>query len=85
MILIENRSHIDEGIWAMELRKVVDRGRELGLSSYEVNLPKKLLIRSIQRAQGVDACFLTDHRFSCGKERCEWKEDCKKLTAAWLR
>ena len=68
----------------MDSKEILDRGRELGLSPYILKSPQKLLIRSIQRAQGKEPCFLSDHRFSCN-HNCEWTADCKKLTAAWLR
>jgi len=42
------------------------------------------LIRAIQRQRGGQPCFATDRRFDCA-EICEWRRDCRKLMAVWLR
>ena len=68
----------------MDSRDIDLRGRQLGLSPYILNSPRKLIIRSIQRAEGEEVCFLTDARLVCNKP-CEWSNECKKLTASWLR
>ena len=68
----------------MDLNDIDLVARQLGLSPYVLKSPRKILIRSIQDAQGREACFLTDKRFDCNKN-CQWSGDCKKLTASWLR
>lgn len=42
------------------------------------------VIRMIQKERGDEPCFSTDKRYSC-KEQCEWRNDCLKLRAVWLR
>ena len=42
------------------------------------------VIRSIQRQRGEEPCFSTDKRYGCA-EQCEWRNDCLKLRAVWLR
>jgi hypothetical protein len=57
---------------------------EIGLHKYSDNTSQKMLIRAIQKHRGEEACFLTDKRYSCDAD-CEWKNDCQKLRAVWLR
>lgn len=45
---------------------------------------KASAVRAIQRQRGEEACFSTDKRYSCA-EQCEWRKDCIKLRAIWLR
>ena len=42
------------------------------------------MIRTIQLARNEEPCFATDKRHDCA-EICEWRRDCRKLMAAWLR
>ena len=35
------------------------------------------LIRSIQLAEGNDACFDTGAARECGQQECLWREDCR--------
>ena len=43
--------------------------------------PKKMkkgdLIRSIQQAEGNEACFDTGKAEQCGQQKCLWQEDCR--------
>ncbi|MBI4938262.1 MAG: hypothetical protein HY846_08615 [Nitrosomonadales bacterium] len=41
-------------------------------------------IWAIQRQRGQEPCFSTDKRYSCAQQ-CEWRKDCMKLRAVWLR
>lgn len=41
-------------------------------------------VRAIQRQRGKEQCFSTDKRYGC-TEPCEWRKDCVKLRAVWLR
>lgn len=42
-------------------------------------------IRRQQEASGGIACFQTDLRLLCRNERCEWRRECRRLVAEWLR
>ena len=41
-------------------------------------------VRAIQGQRGKEQCFSTDKRYGC-TEQCEWRKDCLKLRAVWLR
>ena len=42
------------------------------------------LVRETQIKRGEEPCFATDMRHDCA-QLCEWRRDCRKLMAAWLR
>ena len=42
-------------------------------------------IRSIQREQGGEACFMTDERLFCSNYGCKWRKECCRLIAVWKR
>ncbi len=69
----------------MELQQIRARASTLGLNRHIVSASKKVLIQSIQRAEGREPCFLDDDRFDCRERDCEWRRDCLKLKAAWQR
>ena len=46
---------------------------------------QKSLVRAIQIQRGEKPCFLTDKRYTCKDDMCEWRESCRKLVAVWLR
>lgn len=68
----------------MEHRELINKARTLGLTDDLLHLPKKSLIRAIQKAQGQKPCFLSDDRYECESD-CEWSRNCKKLTSEWRR
>ena len=41
-------------------------------------------VRLRQMEQGHEPCFGTEKRFDCA-EICEWRRDCHKRVAVWLR
>jgi len=57
---------------------------QMGLQEYDNSSSRKVLIRAIQKQRGQEPCFLTDKRYTCD-EVCEWRENCQKLRAVWLR
>lgn len=63
------------------LQQLVSR---MGMHDYGSNSSQKVLIRAIQKQRGQEQCFLTDKRYICD-EVCEWRENCQKLRAVWLR
>ena len=68
----------------MDKENLIGLARLSGVNEYYFNSGRKNLIREIQQNQGHSPCFLTDARYRCN-DTCEWEEDCKKLTAEWLR
>lgn len=46
--------------------------------------PHPSAIRAMQRQRGEEPCFSTDKRYSCA-DPCDWRKDCVKLRAVWLR
>jgi hypothetical protein len=68
----------------MDLKTLRNKARTVGLGENVLHLSKRSLVRTIQKAQGQDPCFLSDTRYGCSS-CCEWARQCKALTAAWLR
>jgi len=56
----------------------------LGIKSQPQHASEIQLIRSIQRLYNEEPCFATDKRHDCA-EMCEWRQDCRKPKAVWLR
>ena len=56
----------------------------LGIKSSAIPASKTGLIRAIQVLRNDEPCFSTDKRYDC-TEICEWRQDCRKLRAVWLR
>lgn len=54
------------------------------LKEYSHSIPQTALIRKIQVLRGEEPCFATDKSQECA-EICQWRRDCRKLKAAWLR
>lgn len=46
--------------------------------------PQTQRVRQIQLFREEEPCFATEKRHDC-VEICEWRKDCRKLMAAWLR
>lgn len=68
----------------MDQNALINKARAMGLGDHILHLSKKSLVRTIQKAQGQDPCFLSDTRYVCDSS-CEWTRQCKALKAAWLR
>ena len=68
----------------MNITSLKDQAVSLGLDPRIVSGPTKTLIRNIQQAQGHEPCFMTDKWLDC-EEICEYRRECRRLTAAWLR
>ena len=58
----------------MKLDEVKEKARRMGVPVGK--LKKSDLVRSIQRAEGSDACFETGKAQSCGQDSCLWRADC---------
>jgi hypothetical protein len=68
----------------MNQRELRNKARAIGITDDLLHLPKKSLIRAMQKAQGQEPCFLSENRYEC-VTACEWKSQCKRLTAEWRR
>lgn len=68
----------------MDIRELQVRADELGVD-YSSHASKPMLVRAIQRRLGQPACFATDGRYTCTDYQCEWRADCLKPIAVWLR
>lgn len=55
-----------------------------GIMDYPQHTSEIQLIRSIQRLYNEEPCFATDKRHDCA-EMCEWRQDCRRPKAVWLR
>lgn len=68
--------------------EVTSSGQEavsrVGFEEYSRHSSQASSIRAIQRQRGEEPCFSTDKRYNCA-EQCEWRKDCTKLRAVWLR
>ncbi len=55
-----------------QLREIaIQRGVKPG------KMKKGDLIRTLQRAEGNEACFDTGKAQECGQQGCLWREDCR--------
>ena len=68
----------------MDQKALINKARSMGLGDNIFYQSKKSLVRTIQKAQGQNPCFLSDNRYVCD-DYCEWTRQCKALTAAWRR
>ena len=68
----------------MTQQNLISQARAIGLAGDVLRLPKKSLIRAMQKAQGQEPCFLSDSRYECDGN-CGWSRECKKLTSEWMR
>ncbi|MCK5831911.1 MAG: DUF2934 domain-containing protein [Methylococcales bacterium] len=77
-----NRCEEDGGISLAELQGL---GRYVCLDHPERINTEKELIHKIQIISKHRPCFQTRLKEDCGEVECEWREECQKLIAAWLR
>lgn len=61
----------------MNITEVRERAAAVGLAGIS-KLRKADLIRTVQQAEGNNACYGADFRQSCGQLDCCWREDCLK-------
>jgi len=64
-----------------ELRQIAD---SLGVESSPFT-PAPNLIRAIQRRLGQRTCFGRDERYWCTERGCDWREECLRPIAVWMR
>lgn len=58
----------------MRLEEIKEIARQHGIKVGK--LKKAELVRTIQSAEGNEACFGTARVSECGQERCLWRSDC---------
>jgi len=68
----------------MNIESLQQLACQSGIKDYGQNTSQIMLIRSIQKQRGEEACYSTDKRYAC-EEDCEWRGSCQKLRAVWLR
>lgn len=58
----------------MNMQEIKSIARERGVKPG--TLKKAELIRSMQKAEGNEACYCTGRAAVCGQDNCLWKDDC---------
>ena len=71
---------LKEEVKEMKIQEIRNIAKERGLKVGKMN--KTEIIRSIQRAEGNDDCFGTEHVDICGQTNCLWREDCLAMQKA---
>ena len=61
----------------MKLQEIKEIAKKKGIKAGKMS--KVELIRTIQRAEGNNACFATSYVRDCNQINCLWREDCMKL------
>lgn len=67
----------------IQILKGVARG--VGVDDIDLIEKEQDFVRSIQAAKGHRPCFQSDHRYHCREYHCEWRSECLKLVAEWMR
>lgn len=68
----------------MTLAELQQLACDFGLKACAALTSQTELIRAIQALRGEEPCFSTDKLYNC-TEVCEWRQNCRKLMAVWLR
>ncbi|HFD10865.1 MAG TPA: hypothetical protein ENJ32_00110 [Crenotrichaceae bacterium] len=66
-----------------QILKSVARG--LGVVNVETIDKEQDFVRSIQIAKGHQPCFQSDQKYQCKEYDCEWRSECMKPVAVWMR
>ncbi|MEE9412605.1 MAG: hypothetical protein V3V22_06085 [Methylococcales bacterium] len=67
----------------LQILKGVARGS--GVENVECLKGEQDIVRSVQEVKGHKPCFQSDERDYCVEYDCEWRTECMKLVAAWMR
>ncbi|MEE9425204.1 MAG: hypothetical protein V3V18_09530 [Methylococcales bacterium] len=67
----------------IQILKGVARGA--GVDNVELLKKEQDIVRSVQEIKGHQPCFQSDERHYCVEYDCEWRTECMKLVAAWMR
>lgn len=68
----------------MELEQLRGQANARGIRESYL-LTKVKLVRAIQCRLGQQPCFATEARWRCANGHCDYREDCCKPIAEWLR
>ena len=60
----------------MKVQEVREIAKQRGIKA-PAAVKKADLIRSVQQAEGNEACYDTGKAAVCGQDACLWREDCK--------
>jgi len=66
-----------------QMLKSVARG--FGVANIDLIDKEQDFVRSIQVAKGHRPCFQSDRKYHCKEYDCEWRSECMKLVAEWMR
>jgi hypothetical protein len=64
--------------------KLQQMANTFGLNGGNFDKPKARVSSEISKARDESPCFGTDKRHDCA-EMCNWRRECRKSVAAWLR
>ncbi|MFA5794131.1 MAG: SAP domain-containing protein [Candidatus Brocadiia bacterium] len=59
----------------MEIARIKEKAKGLGINIPQNGVTKQELIRLIQALEGHDQCFRAPKN-ECAKTQCVWREDC---------
>jgi len=59
--------------------------KAIGIETPEVYGNKTRLVQAIQKTSHRRSCFRSDSSIVCKKQDCQWKAECQKLIAVWMR
>ena len=66
----------------MTVEQLHQLASDLGLQAPHTS--RTQLIRKIQLRRGKEPCFSSEKRHLCTEVLCEWRQECRKLRAAWV-
>lgn len=69
----------------MKVPELREMARRAGIAGADGLFNEMRLVWAIQESRRQEACFRTDHRFTCRNTACEWRAECMKLVATWRR
>ncbi len=75
-------SYEDGGITVAGLRGLAG---SMGVINPELINNEIELIRKIQKASHQRACFRSGNQRFCEEHECQWKTECRKIIAEWIR
>ncbi|MFH1228629.1 MAG: SAP domain-containing protein [Planctomycetota bacterium] len=59
----------------MDIARIKEKAKRLGIAIPQNGATKQELIRLIQELEGHDKCFRTPKK-DCAKTQCAWRDDC---------
>ncbi len=69
----------------MNIQILKGLARGVGVVNLESIDKEQDFVRSIQVAKGHQPCFQSDQKYLCREFDCEWRRECLKLVAEWMR